>query len=58
LNVRNIFKRDDDNLVIGDLGLSKLKDQIRSSTKCTGTFAYMSPECFQKGEVNFLSDIW
>ena len=58
LNERNIFINDDGTLVIGDLGLSKSMDKIRSSTKCAGTYAYMSPECLRHGKITPLSDIW
>ena len=58
MNDRNIFINDDDTLVIGDFGLSKPKHIIRSSTKCAGTYAYMSPECFRHGKITPLSDIW
>ena len=50
--------KDKDRLVIGDFGLSKQKDEIRSKTKGDGTSAYMSPECFRHGTVTTLSDIW
>ena len=57
-NKRNVFKNDDGRLIIGDFGLSKLIDKIRSSTKCAGTFPYMSPECFRHGNITHSSDIW
>ena len=49
---------DDKRLVIGDFGLTKAKESIKSSTKCAGTLAYMSPECFGQGKITPLSDIW
>ena len=50
--------KQDGRLVIGDFGLSKSMDQIRSSSKCDGTYPYISPECFSHGKVTPLSDIW
>ena len=50
--------KQDGRLVIGDFGLSKTMDQIRSSSKCAGTNAYMSPECLREGKITPLSDIW
>ena len=50
--------KQDGRLVIGDFGLSKTMDKIRSSSKCAGTNAYMSPECLREGKITPLSDIW
>ena len=54
---RNIFV-DDDKLVIADFGLSKKKFDIKTQTKCSGTFPYMSPECFGEEKITPSSDIW
>ena len=61
---RNIF-RNGDSLVIGDLGISKLKENAtKSSTKFFGTPEYMSPKIlnYQKDKfdktLEFKHDIW
>ena len=45
-------------MAIGDLGLAKINDQIRSTTKFAGTINYISPECIQNERITVKSDIW
>ena len=54
---RNIF-RNGGSLVIGDLGLAKNYDQIRTSSKFAGTLNYISPECIEKKKITTKSDMW
>ena len=44
--------------MIGDLGLAKKYDQIRSSTQFAGTVNYISPECIENDSILTKSDIW
>ena len=55
---RNILIDNGKTLVICDFGLAKPKADIKSLTKCMGTLAYMSPECFSSEKITTLSDIW
>ena len=45
-------------MVIGDLGLARNKDSIRSSSRGAGTIYYMSPETHNNQKVEKASDIW
>ena len=45
-------------MVIGDLGLARKKDSIRSSSRGAGTIYYMSPETHNNQIVILASDIW
>ena len=45
-------------MVIGDLGLAKSINEIRTSTMLTGTLNYLSPECFCGRKISCESDIW
>ena len=45
-------------MVIGDLGLARNKDSIRSSSRGAGTIYYMSPETHNNQTVEKASDIW
>ena len=45
-------------MVIGDLGLARNKDSIRTSSKGAGTINYMSPETHNNQIVEKASDIW
>ena len=45
-------------MAIGDLGLAKINDQIRSTTKFAGTINYISPECIKNEKITIKSDIW
>ena len=56
--LRNIF-RNENKLVIGDLGLAKNYNEIRSSTKGAGSIFYLPPECIVGNErINTKADIW
>ena len=55
--LRNIF-RNGESVVIGDLGLAKTVDKIRSSTKVAGTWNYISPDCINEEKITCASDIW
>ena len=45
-------------MVIGDLGLARNIDTIRSASRCAGTINYISPETFDNQIVEKASDIW
>ena len=45
-------------MVIGDLGLARNIDTIRSASRCAGTINYISPETFDNQIVEEASDIW
>ena len=45
-------------MVIGDLGLARNIDSIRSASRCAGTINYISPETFDDQIVEKASDIW
>lgn len=45
-------------MAIGDLGLAKINDQIKSTTKFAGTINYISPECILNEKITIKSDIW
>ena len=56
-NKRNIFKNEN-SVVIGDLGLARNKDNIKTASKTAGTCNYMSPETHKDQIVEMASDIW
>ena len=45
-------------MVIGDLGLARNKDNIKTASKGAGTINYMSPETHNNQIVEKASDIW
>jgi serine/threonine protein kinase len=43
---------------VGDLGLARSTESIKSSSVFSGTLQYIPPECWNKKEITSLSDIW
>lgn len=44
--------------MIGDLGLARELDKVRSSSIFAGTINYMSPESIKREKITFFTDIW
>lgn len=55
---RNIFVTESDNLKIGDLGYSKLADNMVTSSRTVGTLNYMSPEILKREKYDEKIDTW
>jgi len=59
LKTQNIFLLGNGQLVIGDLGISKVLDKSSDFTQTTiGTPYYMSPEVYKARPYNLKSDVW